>query len=74
MSNKYRCFADKGSYCSALTEKQCEYGGCSFYKTEQKVYDENELSDKKIQEAYGITRREYIHKKYYRRRSANEVD
>lgn len=77
--NRHRCFADKGSYCSVLTEKLCEYGGCRFYKTEQQLYDERKCVDRHIKDKYGISRREFVRKQYgsevlnYRRKRNEDI-
>lgn len=77
--NRHRCFADKGSHCSALTEKLCEYGGCRFYKTEQQLYDERKRVDRYIEDKYGISRREFVRKQYgsevlnYRRKRNEDI-
>lgn len=62
--NRHKCFADGGSYCKVLTEKMCEYSGCRFYKTEQQLYDERQAVDKYIEEKYGLSRREFVRRKY----------
>lgn len=62
--NKHRCFADEGFRCKALTDKICEYGGCHFYKTEQKLYDERQAVEEYINKKYGVSQREFVERKY----------
>lgn len=42
------CFAYHKGRCRALTVKQCEGKGCSFYKTKQQLQQEKHLTFKRI--------------------------
>lgn len=62
--NNYRCFADNGWRCRALVKKMCEYGDCPFYKTAQRIHNENKRSEARIRALYGMSPSEFIHSKY----------
>lgn len=42
-----KCFADKGRYCSVLTEKNCYK--CSFYQTNEQLELGREKAEKRLQ-------------------------
>ena len=41
-----KCFADKGHYCMALTEKKC--AGCSFYQTKEELEKKRALAEARL--------------------------
>lgn len=56
-----RCVFDKGDYCTALSEKQCD--GCSFYKSPKQYNEGRERADARIV-SLPETQRVHIMQKY----------
>lgn len=57
------CAFDKGRFCSALKEKQCEW--CRFRKTKEQLREEHARTRERIGQIYGTTLESFLDLKGY---------